>query len=85
MVVKRVPPAYSKELRKKHIQGAVVMTVFVSKDGDVEEVKPISGHPALVQIATDAVKQWKYRPHMAEGAAVEMVTDVKMNFTLAND
>ena len=83
LLVTRLNPLYSKELRKKRIQGMVSLRVLVSKDGDVVDVKPISGHPALVEIATDAVKQWKYRPYMTQGEAVEMETDVKINFTLA--
>ena len=56
----KVPPAYPEEARKKHIQGAVVMQVEISKGGEVENVRVISGDPLLATAATEAVKQWKY-------------------------
>ena len=83
LLVKRVNPDYSKDLRKKRIQGMVVLKVRISKDGDVIDMKLVSGHPALAQAAIDAVKQWKYKPYLLNGEAVEVETQVLVNFTLA--
>jgi periplasmic protein TonB len=83
-VLKRVDPAYPRELKKKRIQGMVTLTVIVGKAGDVLEVKPTSGHPALAQCATDAVKQWKFRPYLQNGEPVEVETKIYINFSLSN-
>jgi periplasmic protein TonB len=83
LLVKRVNPDYPKDLRKKHIQGIVVMSVRISKQGDVIDVKLVSGPPALAPNAIDAVKQWKYKPYLLNGEAVEADTTVLVNFTLA--
>jgi outer membrane biosynthesis protein TonB len=34
-----------------------------------------------LKAATDAVKQWLYRPALQNGAAVEMTTQIDLNFT----
>jgi TonB family protein len=83
LLVKRVNPDYPKDLRKQRIQGMVALGVRISKDGDVIDVKLVSGEPALAQLAINAVKQWKYKPFLLNGQAVEVETQVLVNFTLA--
>jgi protein TonB len=83
LLVKKVNPEWSKDLRKKRIQGMVTLGVEISKNGDVTEVKLISGHPALAQAAMDAVRQWKFKPYLLNGEAVEVETQISINFTLA--
>ena len=83
LLLKRVNPVYSKELREQRVQGMVTLYARISKDGDVIDVKLISGQPALAQPAIDAVKQWKYKPYLLNGEPIEMETQVLVNFTLA--
>jgi periplasmic protein TonB len=83
LLAKRVDPGYPKDARKQRIQGTVILKINISKAGDVEDVKLISGHPALAQAAIDAVKQWKYKPYLLNGTAVAVETQVQVNFTLA--
>ena len=80
---KSVAPHYPKDAREQGIQGSVVLSVIISKDGDVRDVKLSSGHPALAQAAIDAVKQWRYKPYLLNGQAVEVDTQVQVNFTLS--
>jgi protein TonB len=75
---------YPTEARKKHIEGKVVMRAEISKEGVVENLKVISGDPILAQAATDAVKQWKYKPYLLNGAPIAVETQVTVNFTLVN-
>jgi TonB family protein len=83
LVLKKVPPEYPEAAKKAHIQGQVVLRAIISKDGDVENLQIISGHPQLVPSAIDAVKQWKYRPYLQQGKPVEVETEIDVNFTLA--
>ena len=55
----------------------------ISKDGDIENLQLISGHPMLAPAAIEAVKQWKYKPYLLNGEPVEVETQVQVNFTLA--
>jgi protein TonB len=43
----------------------------------------MSGHPLLVPSALAAVKQWRYRPTLLNGEAVEVLTNIDVNFTLS--
>ena len=83
LILKKVPPQYPETAKKAHIQGKVILRAVISKDGDVENLQIISGHPQLVPSAIDAVKQWKYRPYLQQGKPVEVETEIDVNFTLA--
>ena len=58
------------------------MQAVISKDGSIEDLKVISGHPMLVPAAIDAVKQWKYKPYILNGEPVVVDTQITVNFTL---
>jgi len=75
-------PVYPPLARQARIQGTVRLEAEISKDGTIENLKVISGHPLLIQAALDAVKQWRYQPTLLNGVAVEVVTTVDVNFTL---
>jgi protein TonB len=83
-LIKQVEPFYPAIARAAHVSGAVVMTAIISKDGNIEGLKVISGHPLLVKAAMDAVTQWKYKPFLLNGEPVEVETTVTINFTLSS-
>ena len=83
LLLKQVPPAYAPLARQARIQGTVVVRAVISKDGSVESLTLVSGHPMLVPAAMDAVKQWKYKPYILNGEPVEVETTINVNFTLA--
>jgi anaerobic magnesium-protoporphyrin IX monomethyl ester cyclase len=66
-LVSKVMPVYPKSAGP----GEVVLNVLLGKTGAVEEVEVIDGNPVLAEAAVRAVKQWKYRPLVVNGAAVE--------------
>ncbi|MDQ1472149.1 MAG: periplasmic protein TonB [Bryobacterales bacterium] len=76
------PPNYPAAAMQGNIQGTVRLQVVIGQDGAVTDVRPISGHPMLVQPAVDAVKTWTYRPTLLNGSPVSVVTTVDVPFTL---
>jgi protein TonB len=78
-----VAPEYPALARQARIQGTVRYAVLIGKEGDVEALRLISGHPLLVKNSTEAVQQWKYQPTLLNGNPVEVQTTVDVNFTLA--
>src|ERR1700731_4918562 len=83
LLVRRVNPNYPPLARQARIQGTVVLHAVISKDGAIENLTLVSGHPMLAPAAIDAVKQWKYKPYLLNGEPVEVDTEVQVNFTLA--
>lgn len=83
LLVKKVQPAYPPLARQARIQGQVILQAEISKDGTIENLRLISGHPMLAPAAIDAVKQWRYKPYMLNGEPVAVETTVMVNFTLS--
>ena len=75
-------PIYPRLAQQARAQGVVVLAAVISKEGTVERLRVISGHPLLNQAALDAVKQWRYRPTMLNGDPVEVETTITVTFTL---
>ncbi len=83
LLVKKVQPNYPPLARQARIQGSVLLQAEISKDGTIENLRLISGHPMLAPAAIEAVKQWRYRPYILNGEPVEVETQITVNFTLA--
>jgi TonB family protein len=77
-----VAPVYPPEAKIARIQGVVVLKVLISKEGTIEDLQVISGHPLLVPAAIGAVQQWRYRPYLLQGEPVKVETQIQVNFEL---
>jgi TonB family protein len=84
-LIRKVTPAYPPLAKQARIQGVVRFTVTIGKDGTVQDVQLVSGHPLLVSPAQDAVWQWQYKPTLLNGQPVDVVTTVDVNYTLTED
>jgi TonB family protein len=78
----RVEPDYPQPAREQKMEGPVALDVHIGRDGAVQEIKLLSGSPLLAQAATEAVKQWRFKPRAVKGQRVEMQTKVTLNFRL---
>jgi periplasmic protein TonB len=83
LLIRKVQPAYPPLARQARIQGTVLLAAEISKDGSIENLHLISGHPMLAPAAIEAVKQWKYKPYILNGEPVEVETQITVNFTLS--
>ena len=83
MLMRKVVPVYPQIARQTRISGTVRLAALISRDGTIEHLQVLSGHPMLTNAAIEAVRQWVYRPTMLNGEAVEVQTVIDVNFTLA--
>ncbi len=83
LLIHQVKPSYPPLARQARIQGTVVLQALISKDGSIQNLHLVSGHPMLAPAAIDAVKQWRYKPYYLNGEPVEVETTINVNFTLA--
>jgi protein TonB len=83
LLIKKIQPAYPPLARQARIQGSVLLQAQISKEGTIEHLTLISGHPMLAPAAIEAVKQWRYKPYILNGEPVEVDTQITVNFTLS--
>jgi protein TonB len=82
LVIKRVQPRYPNQALQMRIQGPVQLQATITKDGDIQNLKVISGDAVLARAAQEAVKQWKYKPYFLNGEPVAIETQILVNFKL---
>lgn len=80
MLTRRVEPVYPVIAMRARIEGTVQLRAVISKQGTIENLQLVNGHPLLVTAAMDAVKQWRYRPYILNGEPLEIETIVIVNF-----
>ena len=83
LLVHQVKPNYPPLARQARIQGSVVLQAVIAKDGTIQNLHLVSGHPMLAPAAIEAVKQWRYKPYILNGDPVEVETQITVNFTLS--
>jgi protein TonB len=77
-----VRPEYPLLARQMKVQGAVVLNVFIDKDGAIQNVSVLSGPAILADAAREAVKQWRFKPYYQDGQPVETQARVTVDFTI---
>ena len=83
-LIRKITPVYPPLAKQARVQGTVRFTAIIGKDGAIQNLQLVSGHPLLVPAAQDAVKQWVYRPTLLNGEPVEVITQIDVNFTLSS-
>ena len=81
-LIQRVVPQYPEIARIARISGTVELLVLIGQDGRVKSVEVLSGSAMLAASAKTGVEQWRYRPAILDGHAVEVETRVTMHFVL---
>jgi periplasmic protein TonB len=81
-LVNKVEPQYPPIAKTAHVAGTIVLHAIIGKDGSIRELQFVSGPPLLMKSAMDAVKEWRYKPTMLNGEAVEVDTTIDVVFSL---
>ncbi|MGA3318952.1 MAG: TonB family protein [Candidatus Korobacteraceae bacterium] len=84
LLIHQTKPVYPPLAMQARIQGTVLLQAVVAKDGTVQDLHVVSGHPLLVKAALDAVKLWRYKPYRLNDQPVEVDTEIIVNFTLGS-
>jgi protein TonB len=83
-LVREIQPNYPPLARQTQTQGDVVINCIIDSQGNVTQMKLVSGPPLLVQAAMQAVGEWKYRPTLLNGTPVAVEMHVTVHFSLGS-
>ena len=75
-------PVYPVLAKQTKVQGVVTIDAVIDTEGDVVEMRVVSGHPLLISAALEAVKQWKYEPTYLNDQPIAVQLIVTVNFQL---
>lgn len=78
----KIDPDYPAAALQHRIQGTVRFNAIIGKDGHIERLHLISGHPLLARAAREAAQQWIYRPTLLGDKSVRVITQIEVQFQL---
>jgi TonB family protein len=83
-LMRKNDPVYPADLQAQGIEGTVVLSAIISKDGTALSLRPqnTAVAPAFVNAAMDAVSQWRFQPTLLNGEPVEILTIITVDFKL---
>jgi len=83
LLIHKVDPIYPPVAKAARIQGTVVLSAMIGKDGTIQSLRAVSGPRELQEAAIGAVQQWRYRPYLLMGEPVQVNTTITVNFVLS--
>jgi TonB family protein len=82
-ILTKVMPVYPPAAKQAKIQGQVVLSAIIGKDGLFKSLQVLSGPDELRASAWNAVKEWTYKPYLLNGQPVEVETTISVTYALA--
>jgi protein TonB len=83
-LISRATPAYPALAKQTRVQGAVTIDAVIDTEGNVVEMRVVSGHPLLISAALDAVRQWKYESTYLNDHPIAVQLIVTVTFQLGS-
>jgi len=81
MLIHRVEPVYPPLAIQTHREGRVELRAIIGIDGTIKSLQIVASDPLFDLSAKDAVSQWRYRPTILNGQAVEIDTYITVIYT----
>lgn len=78
--IKKTPPEYPPLAKQMKVMGKVEVEVAIDDQGNVENVKIVSGNALLTPSVVNALKQWKFEPFKQGGAPTKAVAALDFDF-----
>jgi periplasmic protein TonB len=82
-LMNKIEPVYPRIAVLTGVEGEVKLHAIIARNGTIQSLNAVSGHPLLIRAAMDAVGQWRYRPYILNGEAMEVETIITVNFRKA--
>jgi hypothetical protein len=79
-LISHVEPQDSRVQAQSQTEEIVRLRAAVGEDGEVTDVKPISGPTPLVPVSMRAIREWRYAPTLLDGHPVKTEADILIAF-----
>jgi TonB family protein len=65
-----------------NVEGSVILQAVIGADGNIQNLRVLSGPSILAAAAQQAVRQWRFKPYLQNGQAVETKARITVNFSI---
>jgi TonB family protein len=80
LLVKKTQPVYPSIAKEARVSGTIVLAATISKTGDVENLRVVSGSFMLRGAAVDAVRAWRFKPYVLDNHPTAFETTINVHF-----
>lgn len=85
VIVKRIDPVYPALMQKIRKPGRVVVQCIIDHNGTIQNVAVVDATNELfAAAATEAVRQWKFRPGTHKGRPLDVIYHLTVTFNMAD-
>jgi len=81
-ILSRQAPEYPPLAQQSHVQGDVIISAIIDAQGNIADMKMVSGHPLLIEAAMKALRKWKFEPTYLNGEPWPVSWDITVKFRL---
>jgi protein TonB len=81
-IIYKVNPDYPLLAHQASIQGEVIISAIIDSQGNVVDMKVVSGPPLLYSAAMKALGQWKFQPTYLNGEPVAIKWNASVRFRI---
>jgi TonB family protein len=82
LLIEKTQPVYPVIAREAQVSGTIVLAAIISKTGNVENLRVVSGPYMLRLSALNAVHSWRFKPYMLYNQPTAMETTINVHFTV---
>jgi TonB family protein len=82
LLIEKKPPVYPVIAREAQVSGTIELAAIISKTGNVEKLRVVSGPYMLRLSALNAVYSWRFKPYMLYNQPTAMETTINVHFTV---
>jgi TonB family protein len=68
--------------QRMNVEGSVILEALIGTDGIIQNLHVLSGPAILAPAAQQAVKEWKFKPVIQNGQAIETKAKITVNFAI---
>jgi TonB family protein len=79
-LAQKIEPEYPSAAKAAGPRGSVTLQILIGRDGAVQDAKFVQGSLVFARVAIDAVRQWKFKPYVMNGRAVQVQSTITLGF-----
>jgi len=80
LLIRKTQPVYPLIAKQGQVSGTIVLAATISKTGNVENLRVVSG-PVMFRIsAVNAVRTWRFKPYMLNNQPTAIETTINVHF-----
>ena len=80
LLIRKTQPVYPSMAKTAQISGIIVLAATISKAGNVENLRVVSGPDIFRMSAVNAVRTWRFKPYMVDNQPTAIETTINVHF-----